>query len=123
MLQALWGDVTGIFQSVFLQGDLISLAIAFGSVVIAALMMQRAGQLVTTTLTAVFLFFAASFVRTLFSAPATGGGSVGGRAVNQLQSGWGQFMDMQASSLLAYFLAFMLLTLVLFVLKSVVSRG
>ncbi|MBI1391870.1 MAG: hypothetical protein GC152_03925 [Alphaproteobacteria bacterium] len=122
MLQTILNDVFGIIRGVFLHGDVISLAIAFGSVVIAALIMQRASQIGAMTLLALFLFVIGSFLRAV-----VGGGpaemSTADVAGAQLNASWSQFMNLQASSLLAYFIAFMVLILVFFAAKSVVSRG
>ena len=85
----IFADVRQIFEAVFLQGDLVSLAIAIGSVIIASMVMRRAGQIGAMTLLALFLFFGGCFVRGLLSAPATGGGSIGGRATGQFEAGWG----------------------------------
>ena len=123
MAQALINEVVAVIHSVFLGGDLVSLLIAFGSVLIAGLGMQRAGQLVGMTVMALALFVLASSARVIFGAGAAAdGASVGGRAVGQLQSGWTNLMSMPAGVLLAYFLAFMALILVLFLVKSVVAR-
>ncbi|MEO0400278.1 MAG: hypothetical protein AAF224_12755 [Pseudomonadota bacterium] len=122
MAQSLLNDVIGVIQNVFLGGDLVSLLIAFGSVLVAGLAMQRAVQLVGMTAMALILFILASAGRAVFGGPAPEGSSVSGRAVGQFETGWVDLMGMQAGAILAYFLAFMVLILVLFVVKSIVAR-
>ena len=123
MLGTIIGDVTGILRGEFLNGDWVSLAIAFGSVIIAALVMRRATQIGAMTLLALTVFVVAGFARALFARPAVEGGTTGGSAVGQLERSWSQFMNMQAGTLLAYFICFMVMILVFFAVKSVVQRG
>ncbi|MEO1015051.1 MAG: hypothetical protein AAFX08_07670 [Pseudomonadota bacterium] len=121
MLQTILNDVMNILRGVFLHGDAVSLGVAFGSVIIAALIMRRASQIGAMTLLALILFVIGGFARALLARAAPeGGGSAAGA---QLESSWSQFMNLQAGTLLAYFLAFMALILVFFALKSVVARG
>ncbi|GAB4525871.1 MAG: hypothetical protein Kow00133_14590 [Amphiplicatus sp.] len=122
MLQTIINDVNGIFRSTFLTGDWIALVIAFGSVLVAALLMRRGGQIGSMTLLALVLFALGSYLRGVFRASAETV-SYGERAVSQLEASWLRFMDLQAGQLLAYFIAFMVLILVLYGLKSVLSRG
>ena len=123
MLQEIIGDVSGIIRGVFLNGDWVSLAIAFGSVVVAAFVMRRASQIGAMTLLALTLFVIGGFVRGALRGAAEPAAGATNRAVWQFQSSWSQFMNMQAGTLLAYFIAFMLLILVFFAVKSAVSRG
>jgi len=121
-------DVMGVIRTTFLGGDLIALAIAIGAVLIAALIMQRGTQIGSMTLLALVLFAVGGFVRSVMRGPVAGdGGSVatetGQRAVGQLNSSWTQFADMQAGTLLAYFIAFMVLILIIFAVKSVATGG
>ena len=125
MFDTIIGDVQAILQATFLRGDWISLALAFGSVLAAALMMQRGGQIGSMTLLALVIFAVGSFARGFLD--ASGGeasvSATGQRAANQLEASWGQLMNLQAGTLLAYFLAFMVLIFVIFGLKSVLNRG
>ncbi|MEZ5922315.1 MAG: hypothetical protein R3C60_13330 [Parvularculaceae bacterium] len=128
MLEAIMSDVMGVIRTTFLGGDLIALAIAVGAVLIAALIMQRGTQIGSMTLLALVLFAVGGFVRSVMRGPVAGdGGSVatetGQRAVGQLNSSWMQFADMQAGTLLAYFIAFMVLILIIFAVKSVATGG
>lgn len=122
MLQSIVNDVIGIFNATFLAGDWIALAIAFGSVLIAGLMMQRGGQIGSMTLLALILFAIGGYLRGAFRA-ASAEGAAGNRFTSQLEASWAQFMSLQAGTLLAYFIAFMVLIMVLFGLKSALSRG
>ena len=124
MLQSILSDVTGVLSATFLTGDWIALAIASVSVLAAALLMQRGGQIASMTLLALFLFALGGYVRGFLGASATAepNGAVT-RLSGQFESSLSQFMNMQAGSLLAYFLAFMVLILVLFGLKSLLARG
>ena len=121
MLEMILNDVAGIVRGTFLNGDWISLAIAFGSVLIASFAMQRVSQIGAMTLLGLTLFVLGGFLRGVFqtAAPSTTGANVGA----QVEASWTHFMGMQAGTLLAYFIAFMLLIMFVFGLKSVVSRG
>ena len=123
MLQSIINDVVGIFNATFLTGDWIALAIAFGSVLIAGLMMQRGGQVGSMTLLALILFAIGGYLRGAFRAASSSEGAAGNRFASQLEASWAQFMSLQAGTLLAYFIAFMVLLLILFGLKSALSRG
>ncbi|MEL7488157.1 MAG: hypothetical protein AAGJ87_13180 [Pseudomonadota bacterium] len=123
MLETIVNDVTGIFRGTFLNGDWVSLAIAFGSVVIAAFVMRRGVQIGSMTLLALVLFVIGGLVRSFIAVGVGGAVSPGQRIVSQLEAGWLQFANLQAGTLLAYFLAFMLLILLLFSIKSLLARG
>ena len=124
MLAAIFNDVMGIFKSTFLGGDLIGLAIAVGSVLVAALTMQRSTQVGSMTLLALALFaFGGIARRFFFGADPQTAEAAGNRAVNQLEASWTQFAGMQAGTLLAYFIAFMLLILAVYGVKATVGRG
>lgn len=124
MLEVIINDVLSIIRSTFMNGDWISLLIAFGSVLIAALVMRRGAQIGSMTLLALVLFAIGGYLRAVFAGPTPEGGAVsGGRLVNQLEASWTSFMALQASALLAYFIAFMVLILILFGVKAVLGRG
>lgn len=95
---------------------------AFGSVALGALFMQRVGQLIGITALALTLFVAGSAARTLLAGQSAAETSLSGRAVQQVETGVGSLLNMQTGALLAYFLAFMLIILVLYILKSIVAR-
>lgn len=126
MLETIFNDVGNIFEGVFLSGDWIALAIAFGSVLVASLIMRRGTQIGSMTLLALVLFVIGGYLRGLFRGPAaepSAAGVSGSRAVNQLEYSWMQFMDLQAGTLLAYFIAFMVLIMVLFGVRSIFVRS
>jgi len=128
MLNAVFGDVINILKTTFLGGDLIGLGIVIGAVVIAAMMMERGTQIGSMTLLSLALFALGGFVRGVMKGPiATDGGSVatqtGSRAMGQIDASWAQFSNMQAGTLLAYFIAFMLLILLVFGVKAALNRG
>ena len=128
MLNTIINDVIGVLKTTFMGGDLISIIIAAGSVVIAAFIMQRGTQIGSMTLLALVLFAFGGFVRGVMRGPiASDGGSVasqtGGRAVSQVNSSLGQFYDLSAGGLLAYFIAFMLLIFLVFGVKAALNRG
>lgn len=120
MLDALLNDIVGIIRATFLGGEWLSLAIAFGAVLLAALVMQRPSQIGTMTVLALVLFILGNFINTAITGGATA--PVGSRLASEAQSLWAQFLSLQVRSLLAYFLAFMVLVLGLFSLKALVSR-
>ncbi len=121
MLETIFSDVLSTLRSTFLSGDWIALAIAFGSVGVAALMMRRGTQIGSMTLLALVLFAIGGYLRGVFGA-AEGTAVTGGRLAGQLQASWGLFMNMTAATLLSYFLAFMVLIVVIFGAKSIFSR-
>lgn len=128
MLTTIFNDVISIFKSTFMGGDLISMVIALGAIIIAAFVMQRGTQIGSMTLLALALFAFGGFVRGVMRGPvASDGGSVasqtGGRAMNQINASIGQFYDLSAGALLAYFIAFMLLIFLVFGVKAALNRG
>ena len=126
MLETIINDVINIFEGVFLSGDLIALVIAFGSVLVAVMLMRRSTQIGSMTLLGLLLFVIGGFLRGVFRGPVPedkAAVATTNRAVNQLEYSWLQFMDMQAGTLLAYFIAFMVLILIFFGVKSMLARG
>ncbi len=123
MISDILADVSGTIKATFLGGDLIGLMIAFGAVLIASLLMRRSGQIGSMTLLALVLFALGGVLRNFFRAAPGEGQTQSGRAASQVQVAWDQFMGLPASQLLAYFIAFMVLILVLFGVRSVLSRG
>jgi len=122
MLETIVNDVLNIFRATFLHGDWLALAIAFGSVAIAAIIMRRGTQIGSMTLLSLVIFALGCYLRGVFAGAQTVAVD-GARVVNQLEANWSQFMSMQAGTLLAYFLTFMLSIFILFALKSVAARG
>ena len=123
MVQTIVDDVSGIISTVFLNGDWISLLIAFGSVAVAALMMRRVTQVGAMTLLALVVFYLAGLARGVAAGPAPEGATLSGRILGSVERSWEAFMQMPAGALLAYVIAFMALVLMLFAGKSVLSRG
>lgn len=128
MLSTILNDVISIFKSTFMGGDLIGVVIAVGAIVIAAFVMQKGTQIGSMTLLALVLFAFGGFVRGVMRGPvASDGGSVasqtGGRAASQINASIGQFYDLSAGTLLAYFIAFMLLIFLVFGVKAALNRG
>lgn len=128
MLGTILNDVISIFKTTFMGGDLISIVIAAGSVIIAAFLMQRGTQIGSMTLLSLAIFAFGGFVRGVMRGPvAADGGSVasqtGGRAMNQINASIGQFYELSAGTLLAYFIAFMLLIFLVFGVKAALNRG
>ena len=70
MLETVINDVAGIFRSTFLNGDMIALTIAFGSVVVASLVMRRGTQIGSMTLLALILFAIGGYLRGYFRGAA-----------------------------------------------------
>lgn len=123
MLETVINDVTGIFRGTFLSGDWIALLIAFGSVLVASAVMRRGTQIGSMTLLALILFAVGGYLRGYFRGAPSAETTYGDRAVNQLEASWVHFMNLQAGTLLAYFIAFMFLILVLFGVRSVLGRS
>lgn len=123
MFEMILNDMLGVLRATFLGGDWMSLAIAFGSVLIAVLVMRRGTQIGSMTLLALVLFALGGYLRDVFAGPTATGSVTGGRLATEFNSSLNIFMGMTASSLLAYFLAFMLLILVLFGVRALIARG
>ena len=105
MLETVINDVAGIFRTTFLNGDMIALAIAFGSVLVASLVMRRGTQI----------------LRGYFRGAAPQA-TYGDRAVSQLEASWSHFMSLHAGTLLAYFIAFMFLIILLYGVRTLINR-
>jgi hypothetical protein len=114
-------DMMGVLRGTFLNGDWIGLLIAFGSVVIASLMMQRGSQIGSMTLLALALFAAGGLLRNFFAGPGPTEGAEGGRAMSQVSASFNAFLDQPAGALVAYFLAFMLLIFLLFSARTLIK--
>ncbi len=124
MLEMIANDVLRVMRGTFLNGDWISLLIAFGAVLVSALAMKRATQISSMTILSLTLYAIGGYLRGVFAGPTPEGGAVtGGRLVGQLEASWSIFMGLTAATLLAYFLAFMLLIFVLFGVRSIFGRG
>lgn len=128
MFETILNDVIGVFRTIFTSGDLIGLGIALGSIAIAAFMMQRGTQIGSMTLLALVIFAVGGFIRGVMRGPvASDGGSVaaqtGSRAAGQLNQSWAQFYGMEAGTLLAWFIAFMILIFLVFGVKAALNRG
>lgn len=124
MLEMILNDVLGIIRGTFLNGDWIGLVIAFGSVLIASFAMRRGTQIGSMTLLALTMFAIGGYLRGIYRGHRPQGDGVsGGELVAQLESSWGVFMNMSAGTLLAYFISFMLMILIIFGMRTVFGRG
>jgi hypothetical protein len=109
-----------------LNGDWIALAIAFGSVLIASFAMRRGTQVGSMTLLALTMFAIGGYLRGVYRGPrphGQGDGVSGGELVAQMEQSWSVFMNMSAGTLLSYFIAFMLMILIIFGMRTVFGRG
>ena len=120
MFAAIVNDVVSIFRATFMSGDWTAIAVAVISVLVAVLVMRRGTQIGSMTLLALVVFAIGGYLRSYFA-----GGNVvdGNRVVSQMELSWLEFSSLQAGTLLAYFIAFMALILVLFSLKAILARG
>lgn len=123
MQDGIFHDVISTMQSTFLKGDLASLLIAFGAVLIAAFLMRRSGQIASMTMLALGLFAVAGIFRGAFSGnmAGTGPGDWAQRFVGEVRDGWASLMDMRAGALIALFIAFMLVIFLVYLVRSRVS--
>jgi hypothetical protein len=125
--QSIISDVMDVIRAIFLSGDWTTLLIALAAIILAVAMMRRGTQIGSMTLLALVLFAIGSYIHAYFAGPgpiiADGVAAQGNRAVNQLEASWFAFSNLQAGTLLAYFIAFMVMILLLFFVKSVLSRG
>ena len=123
MRDGIFHDVISTFHSVFLRGDLASLIIALGAVLISAFLMRRSGQIASMTLLALGLFALAGLFRGAFSGPMAGTGPAdwANRLVGEVHQGWNALMDMRAGALIALFIVFMIVIFLVFLVRSRVS--
>lgn len=120
MRDGIFNDVISTLQTTFLRGDIASLVIAFGAVLVAAFLMRRSGQIASMTLLGLGIFAIASLFRGAFSGPLTGAGSADwiNRLVGEIRQGWDHLMNMRAGALIALFIAFMIVIFLVFLLRS-----
>ena len=124
MLETILNDVLSIIRGTFLSSDWIALVIAFGSVLIASFAMRRGSQIGSMTLLALTMFAIGGYLRGVYRGPRPQGDGVsGGELVAQLERSWTTFMTMSAGTLLAYFIAFMIMILIIFGMRTVFGRG
>lgn len=123
MRNGIFNDVISTLQATFLRGDLASLLIAFGAVLIAAFLMRRSGQIASMTLLALGIFALAGLFRGAFSGPMAGTGPADwlARLTGEVREGWSALMDMRAGALIALFIAFMIVIFSVFLVRSRVS--
>ena len=122
MIEAIFNDVVHAFRASFLSSDWRTIAIALGAAVIASFLMNRRGQIGSVTLLGLLLFAAGGILRGLFT-PRGEGVSFGERAIALVQGGMAQLLEMQAGLLIAYFIAFMVVILAMFGLRSAAGGG
>lgn len=117
MIEAFFNDIESAFRSSFFSNDWRTIAIALAAAAVAGLIMSRRGQMASVTLLALFLFAAGGFLRNLL-APRGEGVSLFDRAGTLVEAGVMQILDMQAGLLIGYFIAFSVVVLAVFGLKS-----
>ncbi len=125
MFQAIINDVMAVIRVIFLSGDWATLLIALGAIIISAVIMRRGTQIGSITLLALVLFAIGGYLRAFLAGPSAAEGGIpqASRASNQLEASWFEFSNLQAGTLFAYFIAFMIMILLFFVVKSVIARG
>ncbi|MEM8937463.1 MAG: hypothetical protein AAGC77_13775 [Pseudomonadota bacterium] len=123
-MQQFLDEVIGVIRATFMSGDVIAILIAMGAVLIAALATRRSTQIGSTTLLALVLFVVGGYLRgVLTRGPGQSDADVtGGRLVGQLNDSWAAFSVLPAQTLLAYFVAFLVIVFVLFGAKSLFGR-
>lgn len=114
-------DTIAIVQSTFMSGDLTALGVAVVSVLIAVGVMQRGTQIGSITILALLIFAVGCIARGFYLASQATAGTAPD-IVGRLEASYLEFANLQAGTLLAYFLGFMAILLVLFALKSLVTR-
>jgi hypothetical protein len=122
MLEAIFNDFVYAFRSTFFSSDWRTIAIALGAALLASFVMSRRGQIGSVTLLALLLFAIGGILRGIFM-PLAEKVSLGDRTMSLVKSGVAHLMDMQAGLLIAYFLAFMAVILVMFGLRSAAGAG
>ncbi len=125
MLESIINDIMTVINAVFLSGDWGTLLIALGAIIGSVFVMRSGAQIGSITLLSLVLFALGSYVRAYFSGPGPVENDViqGNRVVNQLEASWFEFSNLQAGTLLGYFLAFMIMIMLFFAVKSVMSRA
>jgi len=122
VIEAFFNDIESAFRSSFFSNDWRTIAIALAAAAVAGLIMSRRGQMASVTLLALFLFAAGGFLRNLL-APRGEGVSLFDRAGTLVEAGVMQILDMQAGLLIGYFIAFAVVVLAVFGLKSAAGGG
>ncbi len=113
MLDTILADVESVFRAVFATGDLITLAIGVGVIVVFGFMSKSAGQAFNLTMIGLFVFAAGNYVRDVMTGAAPAADAAGGnRWLDGLDPQWNAFMDLPTSSFLAYFIVFFIAILV-----------
>ena len=99
------------------------MVIAFGSVLVASLLMRRGTQVGSMTLLALLTIFAiGGIMRGYFRGAPPEGGNEGGRVVNQLEASWSRFHGRcRRARSYRTFVAFMALILILYGARAIFS--
>ena len=84
--------------------------------------MRRGTQIGSMTLLALVLFALGCIARGFYLASQASDGSEGPSFMGRLEASYMEFASLQAGTIFAYFLGFMLILLVLFALKSLIAR-
>lgn len=122
MIEAVFNEIERAFRSSFFSNDWRTIVIALGAATIAGLIMGRRGQLVPVTGLALVLFAAGGLLRELF-APRAEGVTLFDRAGALIEGGIMDIAAMPVGLLLGYFIAFAVVVLAVFGLKSAAGGG
>ncbi|MEM8988300.1 MAG: hypothetical protein AAGC95_16410 [Pseudomonadota bacterium] len=120
MLNNFISDVIGAFQTIFLQGDIVMIAVAVAIVLILAFVQRGLGHILTMGVLALVLFGAANVIRAAVATP--GAEASASPWVSQLESGWTNFTAMSAGTLVSYMIVFALAIFIVSAVKGAVLR-
>jgi hypothetical protein len=109
------GDLTGAAIQIFTTDDTIRLAIMLVLALLGGLVMQGYGQILSTTVIVLILLVVADAARAVFMD--------GVAFEEQLDASYAAFQGLSAFDLVAYFVSFFVVITVVYIVKSMLSRG
>ncbi|MEM6850987.1 MAG: hypothetical protein AAF527_04640 [Pseudomonadota bacterium] len=119
MVESFVADVMSILTTVFLSGDLVSTILAFVVAIGAAFTMNRFGQIWGVSLSALVIYGLLNLALGVFRVAGTDQPMTIGQ---KIEASWSRFMGMTAGGLLGYFLAFLIVIVVVFLIRSAIKR-
>lgn len=114
------GDVRAAAESMFLSGNWIYLGMVIAAVLVGAASMRNLGQIICTSVLAMLVL---AIIWIVYRGATSEAPTAPGTYMSQLESGWANLGAMTGSSLVAYLIAFAVVILVLFLARSLLSRG
>lgn len=118
-MEAFLTDLTGVMRSIFTSGDWVKIAVVILVAFIGAMAMNSYRQAAAMSLFAMFLLAAFTIIYCVATGTMPGELS---SWTNQIQSGWNSLMSMTGSTIVGYFVMFMLVISLLFTMRRLFLR-